>query len=56
MATLRLKKRPEEKIDQTCDIIYRRTDWSGQSFWPESYRSKQDRVMVHGYDIEYGFV
>ena len=56
MATLRLKKRPEEKIDQTRDIIYRHTDWSGQSFWPESCRSKQDRVMVHGYDIECGFV
>ena len=56
MATLRLKKRPEEKIDQTRDIIYKRTGWSGQSFWTESCKSRQDRVMVHGYDIECGFV
>ena len=36
--------------------VYGRADWFGPSFGLESYKLKQERMMVHGYDNEYGLV
>ena len=45
-----------QKPSQGRENIYGRTDWSRPSFGPESCKLKQERVMLYGYDNEYGLV